>query len=37
MAFGMKNILQGGLAANYSEQSPECILWMERVSGLVLN
>lgn len=23
MAFGMKNILQGGLAANYSEQSPE--------------
>ena len=36
MAFGMKNILQGGLAANYSEQSP-CILWMERVSGLVLN
>lgn len=23
MAFGMKNILQGGLAANYSEVSPE--------------
>ena len=23
MAFGMKNILQGGLAANYSEQFPE--------------
>lgn len=23
MAFGMKNILQGGLAANYSEASPE--------------
>lgn len=23
MAFGMKNILQGGLAANYSEISPE--------------